>query len=85
MQDLNRRKPRRWQKRLKYLASVLKKIRDAADLSKPVKGWKGLKKRSERYRKIRMLLRTHTLASAGKRMGGLSRQRVHQLATNQPG
>jgi DNA-directed RNA polymerase sigma subunit (sigma70/sigma32) len=80
MADLETRKPRRWHKRLKLLKRYRDHLLKASDTSKPVKGWKGRKIREERYRRIRVMLNTGSLASVGKELG-ISRQRVHQIVT----
>jgi hypothetical protein len=78
--DIEQRKPRRWNKRLRQLMGYRRQILNDADTSRPVKGWKGKKAREERYRRIMSLLNTHSLAAVGKKMK-ISRQRVHQIVT----
>lgn len=78
--DLEKNRPRRWQKRLNALKKARKEVVTKADQTRMVKGWKGKKKRAERYFRMRDMLNTGTLESVGKHFG-ISRQRVHQIVS----
>lgn len=78
--DIIRRRPRRWRKRLAALKKAKKQL--LSEKPRPVKGWRGACFRFERFQRTRELLKTHTLAETGKLLGGISRQRVHQIISH---
>lgn len=75
MEELERLKPRAWKKEYEQLDSIRSAL---------VKGEKGERTRLARLQRIQQLKGTHTLAEIGWMMGGLSRQRVHQIIKTIP-
>lgn len=72
--------PRHWQKKLKRLDELRKKIIEESDRTRLVKGWKGYPKRKERYLGMAKMLRSYSFADVGEKFG-VSRQRVHQIVS----
>lgn len=78
--EIEKRKPRNWNKRLKELIATRRRVIESADKTRTVKGWMGRKNREIRYNKIRVMLRDHSLSYVGKNFK-ISRQRVHQIVS----
>lgn len=75
METLERLKPRDWKKEYERLKAARAAM---------VKGEKGEKVRQARLKRIQQLKEKHTLAEIGWMMGGLSRQRIHQILWSGP-
>lgn len=79
--DLIKRKPRRWNKRLKELKKKRRQILSMPRPDKIVKGWKSYTTRKQRALKMRRMYKTQTYREIGEKLG-VSRQRVHQIISD---
>lgn len=78
IEDIERRKPRHWRKRLAALRAIRRRLLGERPGLEPVKGWRGDYARKKRYREMRRYRRSHTLEETGRQFG-VTRQRVHEI------
>lgn len=77
------KRPPKWRKKHARLA-ILKRALLIQQKEHLVKGWRGKRLRRQRYEKIQRLLKHRTMEQVGRMVGGISRQRVHQIVKAMP-